>query len=143
MLELMRAVLARGQAFRFRAGGWSMTPFIRDGDVVTITPLGSGGPRLGDVVAYAGSNGEKLVVHRAAGRQPGGTLMLGDNLRGQADGVIGEDALLGRVSRVERNGKQVRLGLGPERGLIALFSRLGLIPVLLRARGFLARGSSG
>ena len=43
---------------------------------------------------------------------------------------IPRENLLGRVTRVERNGKAVWLGLGPERTLIAWLSRRGwLIPV--------------
>ena len=49
----MRAVLEKGRAFRFEARGTSMLPLIRDGDVVTVTPLSGGGPRTGDVVAFA------------------------------------------------------------------------------------------
>ena len=51
LAELMKNVLARGLPFRFRVRGWSMTPFIRDFDVVTVVPLGST-PRTGDVVAF-------------------------------------------------------------------------------------------
>jgi hypothetical protein len=143
MADLVRAVLMQGQAFRFRAGGRSMTPFIRDGDTLTVTPIGNRMPRFGEVVAYASPGEQKLVVHRNAGRVREGYLMLGDALGGNADGVMGVESLLGRVSRVERDGKPVRLGLGPERILIAVFSRLGLMSKLLRARAILMRGFSG
>ena len=38
LIELMRAVLARGLPFRFAARGFSMAPFIRDGDVISVSP---------------------------------------------------------------------------------------------------------
>jgi hypothetical protein len=44
LVELARAVLAKGKSFRFHAPGLSMTPFIRDGDFVTI------GPDFGDTL---------------------------------------------------------------------------------------------
>jgi len=38
-IGLTRVVLDKGRRFRFRAWGNSMTPFIRDWDVITITPV--------------------------------------------------------------------------------------------------------
>ena len=36
LIELMKAVLEKNVPFRFRGKGFSMSPFIRDGDVITI-----------------------------------------------------------------------------------------------------------
>jgi hypothetical protein len=47
--------------------------------------------------------------------------------------LIPIENLLGRVTRVERNGHQIRLGLGPECYLIALSSRSGLLIPVLRS----------
>ncbi len=52
LIELLQAVLDKGVPFRFRAKGFSMTPFIKDGDVITIFPLEGSRPRLGDIVAF-------------------------------------------------------------------------------------------
>ena len=52
LLELMRAVLARGVPFRFCARGWSMAPFIRDGDVITVSRFRHDLPDIGEVVAF-------------------------------------------------------------------------------------------
>ena len=49
---LMRAVLEKGKAFRFEVRGASMRPVIRDGDVVTVSPLAGGAAKTGDVVAF-------------------------------------------------------------------------------------------
>ena len=38
LTALVRAVLDKGASFRFKAFGVSMTPFIQDGDVITIAP---------------------------------------------------------------------------------------------------------
>ena len=58
----------------------------------------------------------------------------------QGDGVNRDDGrtpttrILGHVTRIERNGKRVRLGLGPERTLLALLARMGLLsPLAFRA----------
>ena len=52
----------RGASLRTPVHGWSMTPFIRDGDVVTIAPLGPTGPRLGEVLAVELAHGSLLVI---------------------------------------------------------------------------------
>jgi hypothetical protein len=123
LLELMRAVLDKGVPFRFCARGWSMAPFIRDGDVITVSPLGRGRPRTGDVVAFVRPGMERLVVHRMVARTSAGFFMQGDCLPDQPDGVVPAENLLGRVTRIERKGRQIWLGLGPERCAIAWLSR--------------------
>ena len=127
LLELMKAVLARGRAFRFCARGWSMTPFIQDGDVITVSPLLSTLPRLGEVVAFVRPEDERLVVHRIIARRDAAVFIQGDNGPGLPDGFISRKALLGRITRIERRGRPVWLGLGPERVAIAWLSRLFLL----------------
>jgi len=126
--ELTRAVLDKGNRFRFCARGISMIPFIRDGDTLTIAPLASGAPRLGEVVAfsYPPEQGKELVVHRVVGRRRDGFIVRGD-ANGCAPEMISSENILGRVVRVEREGRYVRLGLGPERWLIAWMSRIRVL----------------
>lgn len=123
LLSLMEAVLARGVPFRFRARGWSMSPFIRDGDVITVSPLRGARPRIGEVVAFTRPGEGNLVVHRVVGRPGAEVLVQGDSVPDCGDGIIPAENLLGRVTRVERGGHDVWLGLGPERYAIAWLSR--------------------
>jgi hypothetical protein len=126
---LLNDVLARGVPFRFEARGYSMTPFIRNGDVVTIVPVRGRCARFGEVVAYAGpTNG--LVVHRVIARRPGFYEIRADNSYA-SDGVVPTAHVFGAVSRVERRGHRVRLGLGPERALVGGLVRLGLLQPLV------------
>ncbi len=135
LLGLMRAVLAKGVPFRFRARGWSMEPFISDGDVIEVSPLKPGMPRPGQVVAFVHPAAEKLVVHRVIGRCGVDPIIRGDNVPDIADGVIQRENILGYVTQVTRNGRRVWLGLGPERYLVAFLSRTGLrLPLELRLR---------
>jgi hypothetical protein len=127
---LLGDVLARGVPFRFEARGYSMFPFIRDGDAVTIAPL-RGRARFGEVVAFAGP-AEGLVVHRITARRPGVYEIRGDYLRGPYD-IVPLSSVLGAVTRVERRGRRVRLGLGPERVLVGGLVRLGLLQPLVAA----------
>jgi hypothetical protein len=119
LLDLMQAVLARGGSFRFRARGWSMTPFIRDGDVITISPLRSTAPTSGEVVAFIHPQTNKLVVHRIVARRSTAWVIQGDNAPNESDGLIAQENILGRVTRVERDGRIVRSGLGVQGKLVA------------------------
>lgn len=119
----MGAVLAKGLPFRFRAHGKSMTPIIRDGDIITVFPFLSDPPEVGDVVAFVKPETGNLVVHRVVAKGNDHFLIWGDNITRKSDGRVPEDQLIGRVIRVERNGRQVKLGLGPERAAIAWISK--------------------
>jgi hypothetical protein len=127
LLELMRAVLARGVPFRFCARGWSMAPFIQDGDVITVSPIQDALPGIGEVVAFVRPETGSLVVHRVVARHGTARLVQGDGVPAYTDGSIPADNLLGRVTRIERQGYNVWLGLGPERYLIAWLSRRRLL----------------
>ena len=63
----------------------------------------------------------------------------GDNMPGRPDGMIPVGDILGLVTCVERGGRKVRFGLGPERLLIALLSRSGLMEIIRRCAGPLYR----
>jgi hypothetical protein len=131
LLELMSATLRRGACFRFTARGFSMDPFVRDGDVLTVAPV-RGRPGLGRVVAVRDPVTGRPVVHRVVAHGAGGVLVRGDGA-GRADGVAGPDDVLGQVVAVERNGRRIRLGCGPERRAISALSRAGLLVPLVRA----------
>ena len=141
--ELVRGVLEQGVDCRIQVKGSSMTPFVRDGDVVTLAPASICPPRFGDVVACIHPVSGRLVVHRVVVRIHNKVFVRGDN-RVCGEPPIAEDAVLGVVRRVERRGRLVRLGLGPERNLIAWLSRTGLLarivfPVLRILRRMLRR----
>lgn len=127
--ELMTAVLEKNAPFRFTAPGFSMTPFIRDGDVITIA---QGQLRYGDVVAFLNPHCGKLTVHRIIHVSRSGYLIKGDNTP-EPDGCVPRSSIIGRVVMVEHCGKKMRLGMGMERIVIAWLSRRGwLMPVLWR-----------
>ncbi|MDQ1330597.1 MAG: signal peptidase [Thermodesulfobacteriota bacterium] len=132
MIEIMQEVLSRGMSFRFRAGGFSMAPFIRDGDIISVSPLSSIPPGIGDVVAFLHPETKLLCIHRVLYRNNGALMIQGDNLPGNPDGMIPGEAIIGHVTRVERSGRSIKLGLGPERIFLAILSRTGLLEVMRR-----------
>ncbi len=138
----LEAILAKGKRFRFRARGLSMRPFIKDGDVVTISPIHGDQLGLGKVVAFLHPENRNLTLHRIVGTQPRGYLVRGDSAA-QGDGLVSPARILGFVSQVERDSKVVNLGLGPERRLIAWLSRHSFLNALVFRTDQIARLLSG
>jgi len=126
LVELIKAVTEKGKSFRVQALGFSMYPFIKDSDYITISPLTSGYPRMGDVVAFIQLGTRKLIVHRIIESKGDYYLIKGDN-KPAPDGLIPKANILGYVTGVDKDGKFVRLGLGLERVFIALLSRKNLL----------------
>jgi hypothetical protein len=142
--RLLQAVVGDGRPFRFKAQGTSMTPAIRDGDVLTLCPTPRNIP-LGAVVCIHPTN-EELIIHRVVARTGPNYLVKGD-FGSEMDGWYNKADLLGIVQRVEHKGKCFNLGLGPERCIIAWLSRMGLyaplISLLLRCRAVIKNGRIG
>jgi ribosomal protein S18 acetylase RimI-like enzyme len=121
-LKLLLAMRERSAPLRTAVRGYSMAPFIRDRDVLTIVPTGNQPLRPGDVVAFRHPGNGRLVIHRIIGSSTTGWVLKGDSCS-KPDGRVPLDLIYGRVARVERGGRDVRLGLGRERTIIALLSR--------------------
>jgi Peptidase S24-like len=145
LTALMSAVLDKGKAFRFRAGGWSMSPFIKDGDVITVAPLRGRDPRTGEIVAFLHPAAGRVAVHRIIRAAPGAFLVRGDNTH-EPDGLLARDRILGVVTEVRRDGDRVRGLSGRWPRIVALFSRSGGLVrglgILRRIAGRAGRGSS-
>lgn len=130
LTDLAQGVLAKDRLFRFRAQGTSMYPFVRDGDVIVISPLRVQAPRVGDIVACLRLDTNRFFVHRILRKQANCYLIKGDNACCD-DGWFPRESILGRVVQIERRGSQVRFGLGVERLLIVTLARLHwLVPVV-------------
>jgi hypothetical protein len=110
-LSLARDILAAGHSLRFRARGRSMTPFVHDGDILTIAPAAGQDLRAGDIAFYAAGGG-KLVAHRVLRRwqHDGGLVLLtrGDASAGDGERVAAAQ-VLGRAVSVHRRDREVRL----------------------------------
>jgi hypothetical protein len=124
LTELMTSVLAKDRAFRFRAKGWSMSPFVKDGDVITVSPLRGREPRTGEIVAFLHPKSGHAAVHRVVRAAPGTFLLRGDNSE-DAEGPLSGERILGVITKVVRDGKRVKGVRGPWSPVIALLSRSG------------------
>ncbi len=127
-MELLRALGERGVPLRTMVCGFSMHPFIRNRDVLTIAPLINRPPRTGEVVAFTHPVTGRLVIHRVTAKKGGRWLLRGDNSL-KADGLVGSGDILGSVVRVERQGREVTPGIGAGAGscLIAFLSKHNLL----------------
>ncbi len=139
--RLLGDLLRAGQAVRLEVTGHSMAPFLRAGDVLTIAPCQGASPSQGEVVAFAPRE-DRLLVHRLVARREDGLLLRGDAAP-QADPLVARAEVLGVVTRAERRGRRVRLGLGPERRAVAWLSRIGLLRLLGRLRAGRRGGEPG
>lgn len=140
-LELLKAVVERKKPFRFRAPGHSMSPFIRDGDAITVSPVPPGHPAPGDVVAFHHPETGRLVVHRVVAVSSGSFILRGDNAE-KTDGLVPEDRIIGLVTCVERGGRRLGTGTRSWRRIIAFLSRHSLLRQITRAE-HLFRSSCG
>ena len=120
--ELIRSLLADGIPCRLRTKGNSMSPFIQDDDVVTILPPSNASPTLGKIAVCHSPEVGSVVIHRVIATGNGQVTTKGDNCS-FPDMPTAVADVLGCVSIIERHGSHVRLGLGPERLVIAAFSR--------------------
>jgi hypothetical protein len=129
---LIREVLARGSRVRLRAGGASMQPYLRDGDILIIgvptRPL-----KIGDVAAFTAPPDGALLIHRLIGVRDGSLRFKGDGVRFVDPPIRAED-VLGIVLTVERAGRKVRFAGRKGRRFAAFASRHGLITAALAVR---------
>lgn len=126
---LLSESLAHGRPLSFTARGWSMAPFIKDNDLLTVSPLPGHEPQTGDIVACRFPGAGRLVVHRVVGRTGGALLIRGDNTD-RPDGTVAREDVLGVVTGIERAGRKVPTGPSPL--LIAFLSRTGILRRVLR-----------
>jgi len=108
-----------------------MSPFIRDKDILTLSPPSTAFPQKGDVVGVINPGTEKLLVHRVVGIKNGRYWVKGDSVKTKEARSFELNSICGQVTRVERDGKPVWFGLGPERKAIAVLSLIPFVMVIV------------
>lgn len=123
--ELIEQTLRQGNAVSFRARGASMHPFIHSGDVMTVLPARPHELRRGHIAFYRNPAG-RLRAHRvvALHRHGGRPVFI---TRGDAQALqterIDAACILGRVVRIRRGARTLRVGAGPRHWLGLLWAR--------------------
>lgn len=109
--QLAGEILDRGHVLKFRARGYSMSPFIRDKDVVEIERCNQDFIKVGDIVLYRHAPAP-VVVHRViavlADCETKRFVTQGD-LCDHADGIIQSEYVLGRVTVIEHAGVRIKV----------------------------------
>jgi hypothetical protein len=129
LIGLLKEVMEKKSSFQLSVKGMSMSPFIKEGDMVTISPLFQRLVGIGTPVACILPGTGTLVIHRVVGRDKDGYFIKGDNTSA-VDGRMTREDVLGYVSGIERDGKRSALGLGRGRVLIAFLSRTKILPFI-------------
>lgn len=111
LLKISSNLIEKSASIRFRAKGFSMRPFIQDGDLITVSPLRDYPIRAGDVVLYKTAD-DQAIVHRVIRKTKidGRAVFFikGDAVFGQSEKVASE-RVLGRVAAFERDRWERRL----------------------------------
>ena len=113
-LDIAGEILNREQQFSFRALGTSMSPFIKNGDAVTIQR--DQNPGVGDVVLLKTDEG-RLYLHRVVKKVESGIVTRGDASFDE-DGFTPCRNILGKVVKVSGEGYNFHLRR-PIKGLIS------------------------
>jgi signal peptidase I len=128
-VDIIISALAKKVCLRLQVKGFSMSPFIQDGDIITLSPLPGGSIGLGRSIAYIRPCDKKLVIHRLVRTYKGPPEIFftqGDSAA-HPDSPITRIDMLAVVRKVERGGRTVLLGTGPECRAIAYASRLKIL----------------
>ena len=116
-LKLSRALLEEGKSVRFKAKGWSMHPFIQNGDFITVSPIENSSIKIGDVVFYLTAESRVLVhrvIHKYKKHGSMAMLIKGDACFGSPERVNSQK-VLGKVVAIERDGRERKLDSRPYR----------------------------
>ena len=109
--ELSTDLLRLGKTLRFRAQGISMTPLVRNGDILVIVPATGNPIQLGDIVQCSVVPG-KVVVHRVIGvekRTDGHYFLIQGDQAAAPDGWVHQSQVFGQLTSLERNGKIIHM----------------------------------
>ena len=107
MTQLASSVLDRGADLRFQAGGFSMEPFIRDGDIISLRKIPARQLKIGDIVAFTREEGSILLIHRLLWKRNDRFKFKGDN-NPFSDGWIKASYILAKIIRVQRDSRDIK-----------------------------------
>ena len=104
-IDVICLALTKQASLRFQVHGFSMFPFIMDGDIITLSPLPEGRVGLGRSIAFRRPSDKKLVIHRLVRickRSQERYITKGDNVD-KPDCPISRTDMLGYVKEVQRD----------------------------------------
>jgi len=117
-----------------------MLPFIHSDDKICVSPVAKMSIRVGDILVFVRPPDNQVIAHRVVKSSSDGFLCKGDNVTSLNDGWISYGSVLGRVERVQRKGKDVRIGVKLGNRLIAWLSGKKLLVPLFNSFRRVKRG---
>ncbi|MBN2549128.1 MAG: S24/S26 family peptidase [Anaerolineales bacterium] len=127
MVSLAEEILGGGHTLRFRAPGQSMHPLIQDGDILEVQPWNGEALQRGQVILYR-SAGNRLVAHRVVDMRQDeqGEIIFTGGYQARSTGLqpVRPKQVLGKVVRIERNGRTRRVNSASHRIFSALWALL-------------------
>jgi len=140
-IDILDAAHQKKGKITFKAKGSSMAPFIKDGDMLTIRPM-ERQRLIGRIVLYLDPCDEIIMVHRVIDKIGRDFIIKGDNQK-ESDGQKPFNTFKGIVDAIQRNGDEITFGLGSERRLIAMLSRMKLLLPALKSLRFIKKCFKG
>jgi len=140
---LSAELLRLGKVVRFQARGNSMQPLLRDGDILSVSPVDHDQIRVGDVLMCS-SQQNFIVVHRVISKQTKFKecrfLVKGDHAE-KPDGWIQASQVYGRIIAFERQGKKIGLETLTMKtlGLMVVFNSHRAIGRMVTSHGTIQR----
>jgi len=104
--------------------GPSMTPTLKSGDRLCVSPCYGQKIKRGDVIVFISPEDGSRVVHRVVSSNQSGIRTRGDNNNNVDPWLLSHDQILGRVFSVERGNRRRRVFDGPLGRLLALTFRV-------------------
>jgi signal peptidase I len=123
--ELASEVLRLSGKLRLCVTGWSMLPSVWPGDTLFVERASASQVTEGDIVLFG--RDRRLFAHRVVrGIDKSSKILTRGDAMPQPDPPVSDDALLGRVSLIVRNGKRMAPSRKPrlaDRALAAVLRR--------------------
>ena len=114
---LRKEIIAQGRSVQIFASGYSMFPFLKKGDLLTVEPVSMETIKRGDIVVFEVE--EKWIAHRVIkirNKVEGFEFLLRGDTRTAFDPLVNKENFLGVVSAFRRLNHQKKLN-GPHRRL--------------------------
>lgn len=105
----LKEILAEGNDLQVKTFGFSMFPFIKFGDLITIRTLKDTQPQIGDLIIFIIN--DKFVLHRLTKKKYSGEYIF--QTKGDCafyfDEPINESQIIGKAVKIKRNEKIINL----------------------------------
>lgn len=124
--KLVKEFTQKGKKIRFKAKGNSMIPFIKDSDIITISPYTDRQPLPGDIVAYLNRKTNRLVVHRLIKLSKRSFIAKGDNCFNKDD-AHGKNSIMGHVSHINNSLLMILVMSPSAKKFLAAISSTGIL----------------